>query len=111
MIKCDSRTNRKYRAFQWHQFSGNLCHCQNRHQKSSGGSCKQCGEKVTIKKGTKVGKLKAANVVPPLLAPRMSMDENVLKYTMKIGAKAKIPENENMGKKSDVKSNGNKLPP
>ena len=32
------------------------------------------GEKVTLKKGTKIGQLKAANVVPPSLAPCMSTD-------------------------------------
>ena len=38
------------------------------------------GEKVTLRKGTKIGQLKAANVVPPSLAPRTSTDLNVLKY-------------------------------
>ena len=36
------------------------------------------GEKITLRKGTKIGQLKAANVVPPSLAPHMSMDLNVL---------------------------------
>ena len=38
------------------------------------------GEKVTIKMGTQIGWLKAANVVLPSLAPCMSMDVNVLEY-------------------------------
>ena len=38
------------------------------------------GEKVTIKKGTVVGGLKAANAVPICLAPKLSTDNDVLEY-------------------------------
>ena len=52
------------------------------------------GEKVTLKKGTKIGWLKPANVVPPSLAPCMSMDLNVLKYMQRTESKGGIPEYE-----------------
>ena len=42
------------------------------------------GEQVTIKKGTQIGWLKAANVVPPSLAPCTSTDENVLEYIQRM---------------------------
>ena len=53
------------------------------------------GEKVTLKKGTKLGWLKAANVVPPSLAPCTSTDLNVLKYTQGTESQDSIPEYEN----------------
>ena len=59
------------------------------------------GEKVTIKKGTCIGWLKAANVVPPSLAPCMSTDENVLKYMQGTEPQGDIPEYEKMGMNSD----------
>ena len=55
------------------------------------------GEKVTIKKGTKVGQLKAANVVPPCLVPHMSMDENILRYTQGMNRQTDVPEYKNAG--------------
>ena len=55
------------------------------------------GEKVTIKKGTKVGQLKVANVVPPYLVPCMSMDENILRYTQGMNRQTDVPEYENVG--------------
>ena len=55
------------------------------------------GEKVTLKKGTKIEQLKAANVVPPSLAPCTSMDLNVLEYVQGTESKGGIPEYEETG--------------
>ena len=52
-------------------------------------------EKVTIKKGTVVGQLKAANVVPPALAPKMSTYEKVLEYALEYKSKGYVPEYKN----------------
>ena len=65
------------------------------------------GEKVTLKKGTKIGWLKAANVVPPSLAPHMSMDLNVLEYVQGTELQGSIPEYE----KLSTDSGDHKLPP
>ena len=59
------------------------------------------GEKVTIKKGTWIGWLKAANVLPPSLASCMSTDKNVLKYMQGTEPQGDIPECEKMGMNSD----------
>ena len=37
-------------------------------------------EKITLKKGTKVTRVTAANIVPPMLAPEPSIDKSELKY-------------------------------
>ena len=58
-------------------------------------------------KGTKIGQLKAANVVPPSLAPCMSMDLHILKYTQRIELSGHIPEYVKLG----TNTQGNKLPP
>ena len=42
------------------------------------------GDKVTIKKGIVVGRLKAVNAVPICLAPKSSMDNDVLKYVQRM---------------------------
>ena len=65
------------------------------------------GEKVILKKGTKVGQLKAANVVPPSLAPCTSMDLNVLKYMQGTELPGSILEYEKLG----MDSRDHKLPP
>ena len=65
------------------------------------------GDKVILKKGTKIGQLKAANVVPPSLAPHMSTDLNVLKYVQRTESKGNIPEYE----KLSTSIEGHKLPP
>ena len=65
------------------------------------------GEKVTLKKGTKIGWLKAANVVPPSLAPCMSMDLNVFEYVWGTELKGGVPEYEKPGTNIE----GHKLPP
>ena len=65
------------------------------------------GDKVILKKGTKIGWLKAANVVPPSLAPCMSMDLNVLKYMQRMESKGDVPEYE----KLSTSIEGHKLPP
>ena len=65
------------------------------------------GEKITIKKGPKIGQLKAANVVPPSLAPCMSMDENILGYMQRMDGQGDVPKYEKMGMTID----GHQLPP
>ena len=65
------------------------------------------GDKVVLKKGTKIGWLKAANVVPPSLAPCMSTDLNVLKYVQGTESQGDIPEYE----KPSTNIEGHKLPP
>ena len=64
------------------------------------------GEKITLKKGTKIGHLKAANVVPPSLAPHMSMDLNVLEYVQRTESKGGVPKY----KKPGTNTEGHKLP-
>ena len=39
-------------------------------------------EKITLKKGTKVTRVAAANIVPPMLAPDPSIERNELEYRM-----------------------------
>ena len=51
--------------------------------------------------------LKAANVVPPSLAPCTSMDLNVLEYMQRTESKGSIPEY----KKQGADTEGHKLPP
>ena len=65
------------------------------------------GEKVTIKKGTCIGWLKVANVVPPSLAPCMSTDKSVLEYVQKTESQGDIPKYRKMSMNSD----DHKLPP
>ena len=72
------------------------------------------GEKVTLKMGTKIGWFKAANVVPPSLAPQMSMDLpqmsmdlDVLKYMQRTELPSSIPEYE----KLSTNAGDHKLPP
>ena len=65
------------------------------------------GEKVTLKKGTKIEQLKAANVVPPSLAPSTSMDLDVLEYVQRMEPSGHIPKY----KKPGMNTQGNKLPP
>ena len=65
------------------------------------------GEKITLKKGTKIGQLKAANVVPPSLAPCTSMDLNVLEYVQGTESQGGIPKYEKPGTNTE----GHKLPP
>ena len=40
-------------------------------------------EKITLKKGTKVACVVAANIVPPMLAPDLSIDKSELEYIMR----------------------------
>ena len=65
------------------------------------------GEKVTLKKGTKIGWLKAANVVPPSLAPQMSTDLDVLEYVQGRELPSSIPKYE----KLSMNARDHKLPP
>ena len=39
-------------------------------------------EKITLKKGTKVTHVAVANIVPPMLAPDLSIEKNELEYRM-----------------------------
>ena len=55
------------------------------------------GEKVTLRKGTKIGWLKAENVVPPSFAPCMSTDLNILEYVQRMESPSGIPEYEKLG--------------
>ena len=64
-------------------------------------------EKVTLKKGTKIGWLKAANVVPPSLAPHTSTDLNALEYVQRTEYHGSVPEYEKLG----INTQGHKLPP
>ena len=50
------------------------------------------GEKVTIKKGTVLGRLKAANAVPICLAPKSSTDNDVLEYVQRMNGVGDILE-------------------
>ena len=65
------------------------------------------GKKVTPKKGTKIGQLKAANVVPPSLAPCMSTDLNVLEYVQRMELPGGVPESKKLG----MNAEDHKLPP
>ena len=65
------------------------------------------GDKVILKKGTKIGQLKAANVIPPSLAPCTSTDLNVLEYVQGTESQGDIPEYE----KLSTSIEGHKLPP
>ena len=65
------------------------------------------GEKVPLKKGTRIWWLKAANVVPPSLAPCMSMDLNVLEYVQGMESQGSVPKYEKLG----MNTEGHKLPP
>ena len=64
------------------------------------------GEKVTLKKGTKIGWLKAANVVPPSLVPCTSVDLNVLEYIQGTELQCSVPKYEKPGTNTE----GYKLP-
>ena len=55
------------------------------------------GDKVTIKKGTVMGRLKAANAVPICLAPKLSMDNDILEYVQRMNEVGNVPEYGNMG--------------
>ena len=39
-------------------------------------------EKIILKKGTKIARVSAANIVPPMLAPDLSTDRNELEYML-----------------------------
>ena len=51
------------------------------------------GDKVTIKKGTVVGRLKAVKAVPICLAPKSSTDNDVLECVQKTNRVGDVPEN------------------
>ena len=57
-------------------------------------------EKVTIKKGTIVGRLKAANAVPICLAPKSSTDNDVLEYMQRMNGVGNITEYNNTSMKT-----------
>ena len=49
-------------------------------------------EKITLKKGTKVTRLAAANIIPPMLAPDPSIDKSELEYMMREHNQEGVPE-------------------
>ena len=53
------------------------------------------------KKGTVVGRLKAANAVPICLAPKSSTDNDVLKYAQRMNEVGNVPEYKNTGMKTE----------
>ena len=59
------------------------------------------GEKVTIKKGTVVGRLKAANAVPICLAPKLSTDNDVLEYMQRMNGVGNVTKYNNMSTKTE----------
>ena len=65
------------------------------------------GEKVTLKKGTKIGQLKAANVVPPSFAPQTSTNLDVLEYMQRTELPSIIPKY----KELSMNAGDHKLPP
>ena len=58
-------------------------------------------EKITLKKGTRVTHVAVANIVPPMLAPDLSIDKNELKYIAQEHNSEGVPEYKmtNSGKK------------
>ena len=62
------------------------------------------GEKVTIKKGTIVGRLKAVNAVPICLAPKSSTDNDVLEYVQRTNGVGNIPEYGNTSTSTKTKN-------
>ena len=67
------------------------------------------GDKVTIKKGTVVGRLKAANAVPICLAPKTSTDNDVLEYVQRMRGGVDVPEYKNTGTKTKIPNQKNLL--
>ena len=59
-------------------------------------------EKITLKKGTKVTLVTAANIVPPMLAPDPSIDKSELKYIMQEHNKEGVPEYKTMNSGENV---------
>ena len=59
------------------------------------------GDKVTIKKGTVVGRLKAANAILICLAPKTSTDNDILEYVQRMRGGVDVPEYENTGTKTE----------
>ena len=49
-------------------------------------------EKITLKKGTKVTRVVAANIIPHMLAPDLSIDKSELKYITQEHDKEGVPE-------------------
>ena len=59
------------------------------------------GEKITIKKGTVVGRLKAANAVPICFAPKLGTNNDVLEYVQRTNEVGDIPEYRNTSMKTE----------
>ena len=55
-------------------------------------------EKIVLRKGTIVARVTAANVVPPMLAPSLSTNENELKYMTREHKKGSVLENADKNK-------------
>ena len=50
-------------------------------------------EKIVLKKGTRVARVAAANVVPAMFAPDPSTEESVLEYVNQEQSKGSVPKN------------------
>ena len=68
-------------------------------------------KKITLKKGTKVACVTAANIVPPMLAPSLSTNKNELEYmgqeqnSEDVLENTKLNSNENVGKPTPERMN------
>ena len=60
-------------------------------------------EKIILKKGTKVARVSAANIVPPMLAPDPSTDRNELKYVLNGVNFGCVPEYKNLNSQGEVR--------
>ena len=60
-------------------------------------------EKIVLKKGTRVARVTAANVVPTMFAPDPSTEESVLKYMNREQTKGPVLENEKMNSDENSK--------
>ena len=49
-------------------------------------------EKITLKKGTKVTRVVAANIIPPMLAPDPSIDKSELEYMTREHNQEAVPK-------------------
>ena len=59
-------------------------------------------EKITLKKGTKVARVTAANIVPPMLAPDPSIDKSELEYITREHNKESVPKFKTMNSGENV---------
>ena len=60
-------------------------------------------EKIILKKGMKVARVSAANIVPPMLAPDLSTDRNELEYVLNGVNSGCIPEYKKLNSQGEVR--------